>query len=236
MNNGGADQNYYDLLGVEPDAPLTKIQNSYRRLMLKAGHHPDRGGDAWAAAQLNKAYAVLKDPEQRADYDARLELLTRVALGFDVDARSEAFDSVERCAFCNQPHEFGALAGPEDSCATCGSPLAGVDRRRMDSDDVRAVQRLDKRLETVLYTHWQQRRGYKAKIEDISPRGLRLLTRCDVRCGQLVRLSNSVCDAVGEITHSTPRSGRWLTETVAGVAFRTLRLKRAVGGFVSRRA
>ena len=233
--NGGADQNYYDLLGVEPGAPLTEIRNSYRRLMLKAGHHPDRGGDARRAAQLNKAYAVLKDPEQRADYDARLDILTRVALGFDVDAGSAAFDSA-RCAFCDHAHEFGELAGPEDSCATCGSPLAGVDHRRMESDDMRAVQRIDKRLETVLYTHWQQRRGYKAKIEDISPHGLRLLTLCDLRSGQLVRLSNSVCDAVGEITHSTPRSGRWLTETVAGVAFRTLRLKRAVGGFVSRRA
>ena len=49
MINAAKDENYYQLLGVEPDAPLEDIRASYRQLMQGAGTHPDRGGDTRAA-------------------------------------------------------------------------------------------------------------------------------------------------------------------------------------------
>jgi len=41
------------ILGVGPDAERTEIQAAYRRLMLRA--HPDLGGTAGLAAQINAA-------------------------------------------------------------------------------------------------------------------------------------------------------------------------------------
>jgi DnaJ domain len=62
---------FYALLGVAPQATPDDIRMAYRRLAQK--YHPDkyRGrGDAVALmAQLNKAYEVLSDPQQRAAYD-----------------------------------------------------------------------------------------------------------------------------------------------------------------------
>src|SRR3954447_6573511 len=62
---------HYDTLNVSPDAEIVVIEAAYRALMKK--YHPDQGAAAAAggpsAASINEAYAVLKDPARRADYD-----------------------------------------------------------------------------------------------------------------------------------------------------------------------
>jgi hypothetical protein len=65
---------YYRLLGVKPGATREEIRRAYRRLARRI--HPDAnppGEDDEIAnrrmAQLNEAYAVLRDPSQRAAYD-----------------------------------------------------------------------------------------------------------------------------------------------------------------------
>ncbi len=67
---GGED--YYQLLGVSPDAGKDEIKKAYRKLALK--YHPDRNPDNPEAEEMFKkiseAYAVLMDPEKRAQYDA----------------------------------------------------------------------------------------------------------------------------------------------------------------------
>jgi hypothetical protein len=64
---------YYQLLGVEPDAPVEAIQAAYRR--LAKAYHPDlNAGSSVAAARmarLNVAKSVLLDPLTRAQYDQR---------------------------------------------------------------------------------------------------------------------------------------------------------------------
>jgi DnaJ-class molecular chaperone len=64
---------YYDLLGVEPNAPVEKIRAIYRLRSRQV--HPDRGdGDEERQKQLNGAYGVLSDPEKRREYNQRLGL------------------------------------------------------------------------------------------------------------------------------------------------------------------
>ncbi|HNV07080.1 MAG: J domain-containing protein [Dokdonella sp.] len=62
----------YDILKVSPDAPSEVIRASYKALSQK--HHPDRNPeDAGAPAtmqQINRAYAILSDPEKRHQHDA----------------------------------------------------------------------------------------------------------------------------------------------------------------------
>ena len=62
---------YYSILGVGREAGPEEIKQAYHRLVTR--FHPDmHPGDADAEACLrsvNEAYAILKDPEQRARYD-----------------------------------------------------------------------------------------------------------------------------------------------------------------------
>ena len=63
---------HYDLLGVTRTASANEIQSAYRARAKDI--HPDTNaaGSTLAMQQLNHAYAVLGDPEQRHQYDQTL--------------------------------------------------------------------------------------------------------------------------------------------------------------------
>ena len=64
-------KDYYEILGVDKSASPEEIKKSYRKLALK--YHPDHNeGDKSAEAtfkDLNEAYAVLRDPGKKQQYD-----------------------------------------------------------------------------------------------------------------------------------------------------------------------
>ena len=66
-----AEENYYEVLGVERGASQDDIKKAYRRLAMK--YHPDLNpGDKAAEEkfkQIGEAYAVLSDEQKRAAYD-----------------------------------------------------------------------------------------------------------------------------------------------------------------------
>ena len=64
-------RDYYDVLGVSPDAGADEIKRAYRQLARR--YHPDISGDDRAAAfvEASQAYQVLADPRRRQSYDAR---------------------------------------------------------------------------------------------------------------------------------------------------------------------
>jgi len=66
-----AARDYYEILGVARSAGEAEIKKAFRQLALK--HHPDRNpGDSAAEERfkaINEAYAVLADPDRRAQYD-----------------------------------------------------------------------------------------------------------------------------------------------------------------------
>lgn len=71
------DASAYAVLGLEPGADSSAVEQAYRRLIKE--HHPDRdGGDAARAAELNRAYRELratrdlKDPLELIDDDLPL--------------------------------------------------------------------------------------------------------------------------------------------------------------------
>lgn len=62
-------RDYYDVLGVSPDAGAEEIKRAYRQLARR--YHPDISGDDRAVAFLeaSRAYEVLADPRRRRSYD-----------------------------------------------------------------------------------------------------------------------------------------------------------------------
>ena len=65
---------YYDVLGVSPDAGAEEIRRAYRQLARR--YHPDISGDDRPTAFLEaaRAYEVLRDPGRRRSYDASLRI------------------------------------------------------------------------------------------------------------------------------------------------------------------
>ena len=64
-------KDYYHILGVSKDAPQDDIKKAYRKLARK--YHPDLNpGDKSSEEkfkEINEAYAVIGDPQKRAEYD-----------------------------------------------------------------------------------------------------------------------------------------------------------------------
>lgn len=59
---------YYQTLGLKPDATPDQIKKAYRSLAMK--HHPDRGGDQAKFKDISVAYDTLSDPQKKAEYDS----------------------------------------------------------------------------------------------------------------------------------------------------------------------
>jgi len=63
----------YDVLNVAPEAEPVVVEAAYKALIKK--YHPDQAVEmpvSKDATAINEAFAILKDPAKRADYDHRL--------------------------------------------------------------------------------------------------------------------------------------------------------------------
>lgn len=65
------DRDYYEILGVPRNADAAAIKSAFRKLAMK--HHPDQNPGCTVSEdkfkEIGEAYAVLSDPEKRAQYD-----------------------------------------------------------------------------------------------------------------------------------------------------------------------
>lgn len=86
----------YEILGVDPGCSQAELKAAHRRLVRR--HHPDVAAPAQreeatrALQRINTAYALVRDPRQRARYDAvrRVNSLTgSVPWNRDADLAAE---------------------------------------------------------------------------------------------------------------------------------------------------
>lgn len=120
-----ATRDYYEILGVPRNAAPATIKSAYRKLAMQ--FHPDQNPGDKAAEdkfkEINEAYAVLSDPEKRAQFDryGRAAFEGAGPGGFSGDF-SDIFSEVFGEAFGDL---FGARAGPRRGTG----PERGADLR-----------------------------------------------------------------------------------------------------------
>jgi molecular chaperone DnaJ len=87
-------KDYYEVLGINRDAPDEEIKKSYRKLAMK--HHPDRNPDNPKSEDLFKeakeAYEMLSDPQKRAAYDQYGHAATDAGMGAGAGGGASGFD------------------------------------------------------------------------------------------------------------------------------------------------
>lgn len=101
-------RDYYDVLGVAPDAGAEEIQRAYRQLARR--YHPDISGDDRGAAflEVSRAYQVLPDGGRRRSYDARLSVGGRAdwltdEVAIDFPSVSSVLDRMRHSFFGSAP-------------------------------------------------------------------------------------------------------------------------------------
>jgi WD40 repeat protein len=94
-------ENYYAILGVPVDADEDTLKRAYRQLARR--YHPDLAGPdgALEMKRINRAYAVLSDPEQRRTYDTVISGVVDLRTGRTSRPRPRPhrFDSAEDVEF-----------------------------------------------------------------------------------------------------------------------------------------
>lgn len=105
----GSNNNYYDRLGVSPNASEMDIKKAYRALSMK--FHPDRNKDASAVTmsqEINEAYETLGDVSKRSQYDKELAGET-IPSPQNIDAFQQMFSNMFQ-QFATHQH-FNDMSG-----------------------------------------------------------------------------------------------------------------------------
>ena len=125
------DKDFYAVLGVTKDVTEADLKKTYRKLARQ--HHPDsNAGDAKAEArfkEISEAYAVLGDPEQRAEYDQMRAMGSGARFTSGGAAGGQGFEDIfrgfGRGARANQSDFDDILGGLFGGGSRFGTPSGG---------------------------------------------------------------------------------------------------------------
>jgi hypothetical protein len=232
-----ATPNYYRILHVQPDAPASLIEASYRMLVKRA---VSTGGAG--KSLLDAAFAVLGDPKRRAAYDRELHdeqdasasaTTTRTA-GLRALEDTGASRLLNACLFCGTPHGLQRAFERDDECGRCGSPLYPAARQRLEVSGQRMLSRVPKRRTIAYFVTWPQSDALVGEMRDLSLNGMQFSTNVHLQLNQIVKIECPELVALGRVAHAALEAEApeiWLT----GIEFLTLRFRKSSGSFVSAR-
>jgi hypothetical protein len=110
-------RSWYEVLQVDPRAEPEILEAAYRRLAKK--YHPDVATSPGAGPrmkEINAAYAVLRDPRQRAAYDRQLRQQAAA-----VEREQDPDDFEDEGLLACRRHRSAAVG----TCGECGAGLCG---------------------------------------------------------------------------------------------------------------
>lgn len=158
----------YEILGVERDASDPEIKKSYRRLALK--WHPDKNTDnseesTRVFTEIQQAYEVLIDPQERAWYDKHREQIIRGGDDYVDNSINlmKYFSASVYCGFGDDAQGFYAVYAnvfeiitKEDAEFADGQDLEVPEFGTSTSDYEEVVQ--------PFYAHWQSYSTLKSYV------------------------------------------------------------------------
>lgn len=158
----------YEILGVERDASDAEIKKSYRRLALK--WHPDKNTDnseesSRVFTEIQQAYEVLIDPQERAWYDKHREQIIRGGDDYVDNSINlmKYFSASVYCGFGDDAQGFYAVYAnvfeiitKEDAEFADGQDLEVPEFGTSTSDYEEVVQ--------PFYAHWQSYSTLKSYV------------------------------------------------------------------------
>jgi hypothetical protein len=227
-----APPDYYRILHVQPDAPASLIEASYRMLVERAQNAG--GGDK---AMLDAAFAVLGNAGRRATYD---RLRSDGQASTSQTARLRALEDtgasllLNACLFCGTPHGLQRAFERDDECGRCGSPLFPAERHRLEVSGQRMLSRVPKQRAISFSVTWPQSDVFTGEMRDLSLNGMQFSTRVHLQANQIVKIDCAELRALGRVAHTsleTKAPELWTT----GVEFLTLHFRKNQGSFVSAR-
>jgi hypothetical protein len=149
-------KNLYKVLEVDPEASPDVIEAAYRRLARR--YHPDLNPspDATAHMQaLNDAYATLRDPARRAEYDAHLRAAAAAQARASAQRSSAAPKSAPMPDYAAQAAARAAAA--RAAAMASGTPVACQACGR--SDATLRIAGFPYVMSFLVFTHRREERG-----------------------------------------------------------------------------
>lgn len=131
-------RNYYEVLGIPPEATSDQIKKKYRELARK--FHPDVVQDKALGqrvfSQINQAYHVLGDPQRRAKYNTSLSSGTNGSNGVTVAGTSSSAHTVRVTPQSRPATGRQSAESPKDAAPTGMAQKAmAVSRLLSDADN-----------------------------------------------------------------------------------------------------
>ncbi len=221
-------RNYYRILNVQPDAPAEIIRASYLTLLRELKKHPDLGGDGFNAAVINEAYETLSNIRKRSDYDK--ELLESYMIN-GLNRRIADRKSIKQISPVKQTHSAQTLL--KEPVQKCHVTKDNHAQNMTKKHDRRAVHRIDKNG-TIHYEALFLQTDHEAKIQDLSPQGIRFTTKYKLPSNWTVKIKSPFFNALARIIRS--ESGQLNGKTIysIGALFLNVKFKNPKGSFYSR--
>lgn len=203
--------------------------------MQKLNAHPDRGGDAAEAALINKAHAVLSDPEKREAYDLSLEAQTEVveAKMDQTIVQTTRIEVAAGCPFCASAHPYRGVIPAGTVCTTCESPLTFAAENLAARSGQRRIWRIEKRTKLFYYTQGAPARAVVVTTVDISPRGLMFESATRISVGSILKIDCAEFKTISQVVTCRKVGAFMKPVRRIGVRFVTLQFNSSRGIFVS---